>query len=168
MTASYHLGRVLGVKCCVCCINGPAVRARYCARSSGGASEPVLVICSATDDCAPAASTVLILPRCLIAPRRLAKHIPLKKFESRLQRYQAFMANWQHTPAVERTMVAQAEHDQLEAEAAQALWYLVIQREALGLRSHTNLFELYAVRANVRRRMGPIRSVTPPPQADRG
>ena len=40
-------------------------------------------------------------------------------------------------------------------EAAEWLWYVVVQREAMGLVNHRPLFELYAVPAEVRRRMGP-------------
>ncbi len=48
-------------------------------------------------------------------------------------------------------------HGQLLGEAAEWLWYAVVQREAIGLTSHDALFETYRVPAPVRRRMGPRR-----------
>ena len=42
-------------------------------------------------------------------------------------------------------------------EAAEWVWYLVVQREAIGLTSHDALFETYRVPTLVRRRMGPRR-----------
>ena len=43
---------------------------------------------------------------------------------------------------------AQAKGDdagELRKEAQKRLWYLVVQREALGLRRHRELYELYAI-----------------------
>jgi hypothetical protein len=48
-------------------------------------------------------------------------------------------------------------HARLLEEAAEWLWYLVVQREAIGLTSHDALFETYRVPPLVRRRMGPRR-----------
>ena len=45
--------------------------------------------------------------------------------------------------------------DQQLEQAAEWLWYLVVQREAVGMTSHDALFEAYGVPAQVRRRMGP-------------
>lgn len=45
-------------------------------------------------------------------------------------------------------------HDAL-AEAAERLWYVVVQREALGLSRHDVLYEVLAVPLEVRLRMGP-------------
>lgn len=42
----------------------------------------------------------------------------------------------------------------LRAEAAERLWFLIVQREAIGLRQHENLLRFYAVPAEVRRAMG--------------
>jgi hypothetical protein len=53
--------------------------------------------------------------------------------------------------------VLQALRAKLLEEAAEWLWYLVIQREAVGLTSHDALFEAYRIPPAVRRRMGPRR-----------
>jgi hypothetical protein len=60
--------------------------------------------------------------------------------------------------------LAQAPSEALEAlrarlleEAAERLWYTVVQREAMGLTSHDALFETCRVPPLVRRRMGPRR-----------
>jgi hypothetical protein len=34
---------------------------------------------------------------------------------------------------------------ELRKEAQKRLWYLIVQREALGLRRHRDLYELYAI-----------------------
>jgi hypothetical protein len=39
---------------------------------------------------------------------------------------------------------------QLRAEAARRLWYLIVQREAIGLRSHEDVFRLYRIPLEVR------------------
>jgi hypothetical protein len=43
------------------------------------------------------------------------------------------------------------------AEAGERLWYVIIQREALGLRRHDVLYDVIRVPAAVRGRMGPRR-----------
>ena len=43
------------------------------------------------------------------------------------------------------------------AEAAELLWFLVIQREALGLSRHDVVYEVFRVPAVVRAAMGPRR-----------
>lgn len=45
----------------------------------------------------------------------------------------------------------------LVAEAAERLWYYVVQREALGWYDHDEALALYAVPAELRARMGPRR-----------
>jgi hypothetical protein len=45
----------------------------------------------------------------------------------------------------------------LVADAAERLWYVVIQREALGVTRHEVLYEVLEVPGEVRRRMGPRR-----------
>jgi len=45
----------------------------------------------------------------------------------------------------------------LMEDAAEQVWFFVIQREALGLPWHENLFEEYGIPDEVRRRMGPKR-----------
>jgi hypothetical protein len=36
-----------------------------------------------------------------------------------------------------------ARHEELRAEAQKQLWYLIVQREALGLRNHDDVNEIY-------------------------
>jgi hypothetical protein len=43
------------------------------------------------------------------------------------------------------------------SEAGERLWYLVIQREALGLMRHDTVFDVYRVPREVRLAMGPRR-----------
>lgn len=43
----------------------------------------------------------------------------------------------------------------LRERAAEWLWYVVVQREAIGVTSHDALFETYQIPPDVRRRMGP-------------
>jgi hypothetical protein len=51
---------------------------------------------------------------------------------------------------------AQARHRaELFAEAAERVWFFVIQRESLGLHTPDEVLESYGVPAEVRRRMGP-------------
>ena len=45
----------------------------------------------------------------------------------------------------------------LREEAAEWLWYVVVQREAMGVTHHDALFEVYRVPGVVRRFMGPRR-----------
>jgi hypothetical protein len=51
---------------------------------------------------------------------------------------------------------AQRRRDLLE-EAGERLWFVVIQREAIGLRRHEVLYEVLRVPQDVRRAMGPRR-----------
>jgi hypothetical protein len=46
--------------------------------------------------------------------------------------------------------------DNLVAEAAQALWYLVVQRDACGMCNSTYVMADYAVPSEVQNRMGPV------------
>ncbi len=52
---------------------------------------------------------------------------------------------------------ALALREELLGEAAEWLWFLVVQREVVGATSHDALFEVYRIPAAVRRRMGPRR-----------
>jgi hypothetical protein len=49
---------------------------------------------------------------------------------------------------------AEAREERLQ-EAAERLWYFTVQREALGLNRHDELYECYGVPELVCRRMGP-------------
>jgi hypothetical protein len=46
------------------------------------------------------------------------------------------------------------------AEAAERLWFVVIQREAMGLFRHDHVYEVYRVPREVRAAMGPRRAET--------
>jgi LmbE family N-acetylglucosaminyl deacetylase len=65
--------------------------------------------------------------------------------------------------AVEREMGPQpsaealARRATLREEAAEWLWYLVVQREAVGVTHHDAVFETYRVPGEIRRLMGPRR-----------
>jgi hypothetical protein len=65
--------------------------------------------------------------------------------------------------AVEREMgpepseEALARRVTLREEAAEWLWYLVVQREAVGVTQHDAVFETYRVPGEIRRLMGPRR-----------
>ena len=43
-----------------------------------------------------------------------------------------------------------ARHRELRAEMEKQRWYLIVQREAMGLRQHDDIFELYALPAAVK------------------
>jgi hypothetical protein len=45
-----------------------------------------------------------------------------------------------------------SQHDELRAEAAKYLWYLVVQREAMGFRRHEDVHEIYRVPPPLTRR----------------
>jgi hypothetical protein len=59
---------------------------------------------------------------------------------------EAAVAAWRAAPAPEAL-----------AEARERLWFVVIQREAMGLRRHEVLYEVLDVPDEVRRLMGPRR-----------
>jgi hypothetical protein len=42
-----------------------------------------------------------------------------------------------------------ARHKELRAEAEKQRWYLIVQREAMGLRHHGDIYELYRVPAAI-------------------
>jgi hypothetical protein len=50
-----------------------------------------------------------------------------------------------------------AARERLVGEAGERLWYVVIQREAMGLRRHDVVYDVLRVPAAVRRAMGPRR-----------
>lgn len=54
----------------------------------------------------------------------------------------------------ETPVSAQAERGKLVAEAGQALWMLVVQREATGLRDSRHIMRTYNVPGEVQRCMG--------------
>ena len=48
------------------------------------------------------------------------------------------------------------QRDRLVAEAGQALWYLIVQRDACGLYGSARVMSDYGVPTEVRNRMGPL------------
>ena len=65
-------------------------------------------------------------------------------------------------PAVE------AVRDEALARAGERLWFLVVQREALGLRDHRVLDDVYAIPPRVHAAMGPRRIRRTPGAGGRG
>lgn len=57
------------------------------------------------------------------------------------------------TPTTEQ----RARRMSLLEDAAEQVWFYVVQREAMGIREHKTAFELYQVPGEVQRRMGPRR-----------
>ena len=57
----------------------------------------------------------------------------------------------------EATPAARAARDEALAAAGERLWFLVVQREAVGLRDHRVLDDVYRVPAEVHAAMGPRR-----------
>jgi hypothetical protein len=60
-------------------------------------------------------------------------------------------------PAAPTAAEAARQRDDLVREAAEALWFVVVQREAIGLTSHDGLYQTHPVPDLVRRLMGPRR-----------
>ncbi|MCC7347652.1 MAG: hypothetical protein IT538_09675 [Variibacter sp.] len=75
-----------------------------------------------------------------------------RRLEERLAALTAFDAD-RHAVAPHSPQDAEARR-QLVAEAGQALWHFVIQREALGLRDSARVLRDYNVPDEVRNRMG--------------
>lgn len=48
------------------------------------------------------------------------------------------------------------ERAQLRDEARQALWYVIVQREAMGIRTHDGVLRLLQVPREIAERMGPV------------
>jgi hypothetical protein len=63
-----------------------------------------------------------------------------------------------HSGSTRATGHDRKRRDHLVAEAGQALWYLIVQRDACGLHGSESLMVDYAVPAEVRNRMGPLQS----------
>jgi hypothetical protein len=53
-------------------------------------------------------------------------------------------------PASSGAVETRGRRSELRAEAARRLWYLIVQREAIGLRSHEDVFRLYRIPPEVR------------------
>jgi hypothetical protein len=75
-----------------------------------------------------------------------------RNLEDALRGLAAFDAEYPRSAAIEPT--DRRRRARLVARAARALWYLVIQREACGLRDMTSVAEMYRVPADVQMMMG--------------
>ncbi len=76
-----------------------------------------------------------------------------RRLTAALEVLAAFDAAHTDGPALTDSLLA--ERRCLVAEAGEALWFLIVQREAIGLRRHGALYRFYEVPADVRLRMGP-------------
>jgi hypothetical protein len=73
------------------------------------------------------------------------------KMEAALEALRAMDREIAGAPSLQK----KAQRDLLFAEAAEYVWYFVVQREALGLLTPDAVFESYGIPAEVRRNMGP-------------
>lgn len=67
-----------------------------------------------------------------------------RAFEQELARLRAFESQLSTLRPRER-MRLEAEHRALRKSAARRLWFLVVHREALGLRRHDDVYDAYGV-----------------------
>jgi len=81
----------------------------------------------------------------------------LARATERLEAALADLARAEAAAAQAPTAARRAAREEALAEAAERLWFVVIQREAMGLRRHEVLHEVVRVPAEVRLRMGPRR-----------
>ena len=79
------------------------------------------------------------------------------KLEEALALLRAFDAAPPALPAVQR----RAARDERVAEAAERLWYYIVQREAMGWNRHDEVLAVYDVPAEIQARMGPRRTAPP-------
>jgi hypothetical protein len=77
-----------------------------------------------------------------------------RQLEAALAALKAFDGARERVP--DRTHADRHMRDSLVAEAGQALWYLVVQREACGLHDSASVMSAYGVPKEVRNRMGLI------------
>jgi hypothetical protein len=67
-----------------------------------------------------------------------------RAFEKELDRLRAFEKRLSSLPLLERKKL-EPEHEALRRQTARRLWYLIVHREAIGLRSHENLYDAYRI-----------------------
>ncbi|MBA5775793.1 hypothetical protein H2509_01485 [Stappia sp. F7233] len=80
----------------------------------------------------------------------------MKKLETALSRLRAHEERLEAEKAAGKAAPSDpTRHERLTAEAGEALWHVVIQRELCGFRRHDGLMRELAVPAAVRLRMGP-------------
>lgn len=94
----------------------------------------------------------------LLAERASALARTTERLEAALREYAAADAALAATP----TAQAAERRRRALAHAGERLWYLVIQREALGLRRHDEALEILGVPREVRVAMGPASARTRP------
>ena len=108
---------------------------------------------------------LLPVERELRAEKAAALAIAAEKLEQALAELaaaqQAYEAAPEGTPARQRLA---DKHQGLRAYAAERLWFLLVQREAMGLTQHDNVLAFYRVPPALRKVAGPrLRSVGPQP-----
>lgn len=67
-----------------------------------------------------------------------------EELEKRLLRLKALRQAWESAPEAKRTAI-RAQHDEVRAEATRLQWNLIVQREAMGLTRHHDVYEFYPV-----------------------
>ncbi len=67
-----------------------------------------------------------------------------RAFERVLDRLRAFEEQLSALPLVEQAKL-EPEHQALRTQAARRLWFLIVHREAIGLRCHESLYEVYRI-----------------------
>ncbi|HET6438959.1 MAG TPA: DUF6665 family protein [Anaeromyxobacter sp.] len=82
----------------------------------------------------------------------------LARASERLEAALAELAAADAARASKPSSTADARRREALAEARERLWYLVIQREAVGLRRHETLYEVLRIPREVRSAMGPRRA----------
>jgi len=81
----------------------------------------------------------------------------LARATARLEEALADLARLEAALAVAPTPARRAAREEAVAHAGERLWYVIIQREALGQRRHEVLYDVVRVPGEVRARMGPRR-----------
>jgi len=67
-----------------------------------------------------------------------------RAFEQELDRLRTFEERLSALPLRERVRL-EPEHQALRRQVARRLWFLVVHREAIGLRSHESLYDVYQI-----------------------
>jgi hypothetical protein len=67
-----------------------------------------------------------------------------RSFEHELERLRAFEDRLSAASVAERVALS-SEHQAMRRRVARRLWFLIVHREALGLRRHESLYELYQI-----------------------
>jgi hypothetical protein len=99
---------------------------------------------------------VLPIEHELVAERASALGRSGERLEAALTALARLDAELAQGSAAQRLTLASRRRE-LRAEAAERLWYLIVQREAVGLFHHQGLFQFYRVPPEVRAVAGPRR-----------